>query len=174
MLSMLTGWLFHFTCHQNPELLVHLNGYTLPFCYRCGGIYLGVALSSPFIGILQKLSWRWLLGLGLILITTVEWFLANSGFTASNMLSRSLTGFVGGMGLVVMLSQYIRRLSLWMVLPLLGGISLWLITGPVQGVEAATTLAFLVFWTVALFQFVRHLSANIKKGIIHEKINASA
>ena len=35
-----------FICHQIPERSFHLNGFQLPVCARCFGLYVGAALGS--------------------------------------------------------------------------------------------------------------------------------
>jgi len=170
-LDLIAEWLFHFTCHQDPDLLVNSWGLSLPFCYRCGGIYLGIALALPSLTLIRNLPGRWYLGLGLITITLCEWLLANLGQTSSTFMTRAFTGLITGVGLVLMLSVYVDSLKINLLNPLLLILLIilfvWLFNSLAAAVELTVTLSFLLFWVMVLSIFGQKLSTIVKREFLH-------
>lgn len=75
-------FLFSFLCHQHAARSFKMDGYLLPVCQRCAGIYLGIGLSFVFL-ILTKYHKRGfppkavlafnLLGLCMMPISGLHW-----------------------------------------------------------------------------------------------------
>jgi uncharacterized membrane protein len=38
--------IFHYLCHQDAARSFVISGHTLPFCHRCTGLYIGLALAA--------------------------------------------------------------------------------------------------------------------------------
>lgn len=170
----ISDYLFSFFCHQQTDLLIHINGEILPMCYRCGGIYTGIALSLPFLPLVGKLPNRWYLGLALILTLLVEWTLANIGITNSSQLSRSITGFTGGLGLCFMLSHYFHTFNY----PYYTTILITIIVLPALSlattIELTITLTFLHFWSRTLQRIIYGFLSKYQKGEHYGKLSKYA
>ncbi len=106
LLHSFTEYLFSIFCHQNPHLLLHISGESLPICMRCGCIYLGVFITCAIASLFRRLSIPWSVGIVLVSILFVEWLTANIGIRASSEISRILSGIVGGAGGVIILLHY--------------------------------------------------------------------
>ncbi len=90
-------------CHQDPARSAWLFGAPLAVCWRCLGVYAGVALAAlawerRWFG--DGRAWPALLGLA-----ALDWALTRAGATADAGVERLATGVVGGVGLALALSR---------------------------------------------------------------------
>jgi len=116
--------LFFSVCHRIPERSIHFHGRPL-ICYRCAGTYLGFAIPViyQFIGIITGLQllvgplrpWfmqvtgnNILVQLAILVILHLPMAIdgiyqaKNNGYTSNNPL-RFLTGFIAGIGQIILL-----------------------------------------------------------------------
>lgn len=99
-----------YICHRIPERSFHIKGYQFPVCARCTGFYSGLAvylILNRFYTHPYDLN---MLFISMILMIPV----AADGLTqyfgpreSTNNL-RFLTGFIGGVGLIIFLKIIIR------------------------------------------------------------------
>tara|TARA_B100000809_G_scaffold223104_1_gene232473 strand:- start:1089 stop:1622 length:534 start_codon:yes stop_codon:yes gene_type:complete len=158
--------LFSLFCHQQGDLLMQIYGYALPICFRCGFIYIGI-FTTFFVSIIyrKKLS-LWSIGMFLISILFFEWFSSNIGLYQSTVLSRSISGFIGGVGGVLVLYHYGWKVNdIQMVLSVLILILTLLILSFQTAIITLILLSFLIFWTGAI-QVIRKIVLSFKtKGV---------
>jgi len=106
-------------CHQDPFIVLVVQGHPLPLCPRCTGMHTGffifilsmclisdefrlkLARINPFVVLL------------LISVTGIEWILANYHLFSSSTVSRLLTGFCTGTGIGLLLIIYQARQSIY-------------------------------------------------------------
>lgn len=143
--------LFSLFCHQQSNLLMHINGSILPICFRCGFIYIGI-FTTFFVSIFygKKVS-IWSVGISFISILFFEWFSSNIGLHESSILSRSISGFIGGVGGVLVLYHYgWKANAMQMALSVLILVLTLLIISFQTAVLTLIFLSFLIFWTGAI------------------------
>jgi len=110
--------LFSLICHQIPERSFFLNGYQLPVCARCIGIYFGIFAGSILYPIFKKLNneklpdWRILIPFLSVLI--IDGLMQTLHLYKTSNEARFLVGYVS----VLPLAFYI--------LPLLNGLQKYL------------------------------------------------
>jgi uncharacterized membrane protein len=90
-------------CHQIPERSFSLFGYPLAICERCFAIYLAFMLYTwlyPFLRV-DKLVRGKSLFIPAVLLTFLflDWLLDAVGLVSNSLLSRTLSGFSGGLGI---------------------------------------------------------------------------
>lgn len=170
----ISDYLFSFLCHQQQDLLAILQGHVFPFCYRCAGIYLGIALTLTFMNSISNLHLPWSIGFSLVIIMLAEWIFANSGIIASTALSRSLTGLFAGIGVCIMLSGYLNRFRIF---PFIIGILILFFT-PLYPfavvIELVIALTLLLFWSKVLQSFICTISRITQKGEHYAKLSKTS
>ena len=105
-------------CHQDPSIILYVQGHSMPLCPRCTGMHIGFFLGIVSIWLFRDSVWQRLARINTIMvfipvsIMGMEWFLSNCNLISSNTTSRLLTGFLGGLGICVFLIIYQNRHSL--------------------------------------------------------------
>ena len=96
-------------CHQLPERSFFINGYQLPFCARCTGIFCGFILAIIFLllGLNIPLGICLLMPMPLIIDGTVQLFFSK----LSNNIRRFITGVLFGVAVIYLLSHTIRTIK---------------------------------------------------------------
>ena len=161
--------IFSLFCHQQSDLLMQINGYALPICFRCGFIYIGIFITFFVSIIYRKKLPSWSVGMFFISILFFEWFSSNIGLHQSSVLSRSISGFIGGVGGVLVLYNYGWKVNdIQMVLSVLILILTLLIFSFQTAILTLILLSFLIFWTGAI-QVIHKIVFSFKtKGVPYE------
>lgn len=99
-------------CHRIPERSFHYKNHQFPVCARCTGFYTGLAvflIYNYFYSINYTLT---LLIISIILLipAAVDGFTQLLGLRESNNNLRFVTGFIGGIGLIIIMKMSIRFL----------------------------------------------------------------
>lgn len=115
ILERITATVFGFLCHQDPGILMTVDGKEILLCPRCMGLHLG--FSSSFILMALTISSRVkIIGRGAQLVfamaiasMAIDWGLGGRfGLYAPTHLSRLATGLVTGSALGVLVISYRR------------------------------------------------------------------
>lgn len=161
--------LFSFICHQQNDLLMQINGHALPLCFRCGFIYIGI-FSALFITVIyRKILPSWSVGLFLISILFFEWLGSNLGIYSSSVFSRSISGFIGGVGGVLVLYHYEWRVNdKQMILSFIMLFSAQFLFSFQTAILLLILLTFVIFWTGAIRVITKIILSNKTKGITYE------
>lgn len=96
-------------CHRIPERTFSYRGHYFPVCARCTGFYLGLAvflIYSCFFEITYTLN-LFIISVILLIPTSVDGFSQYLGYRESNNILRVTTGFIGGIGLIIILKMII-------------------------------------------------------------------
>jgi uncharacterized membrane protein len=112
--------LFGCFCHQDPSILLTVDGQLVQFCPRCMGLHLGFvaafAISSVWFRrglVLSRMGTRLPLVLAIASLA-FDWGVGGRlGLYAPTAYSRLLTGLACGSALAVLLAAY--RVSLWTI-----------------------------------------------------------
>lgn len=99
-----------YICHRIPERSFFIRGHQFPVCARCTGFY---------IGLITYLVWNFIYGhpynLNLIIVSViliipvaVDGFTQYLGFRESTNTLRFITGFLGGIALILILKIVFR------------------------------------------------------------------
>jgi len=89
-------------CHQIESRSFHLAGYPLSVCERCFSIYTAVTLTIWLFPLIrrQMRERTVLIAAALLCIPmTLDWALDYTGLLSNSTASRSVTGFLGGIGI---------------------------------------------------------------------------
>ncbi len=88
-------------CHQLPTRCYPLGGERMPACARCVGVWSGflLAAAAALRGFEQHRLWRLTVGLGLAVVLFVSWLLGILMLPAHWHFERTVSGFLGGIGL---------------------------------------------------------------------------
>lgn len=104
-------------CHQIPERSPHYDGQTFPLCYRCAGLYLGMASTYFWLGV--RGGWRRrlptnamaaLLGAAMLPLLIDGWGNLLGWWTTAGPI-RTLTGLTTGLVLPLFLVPLIQLLD---------------------------------------------------------------
>ncbi len=102
-------------CHRIPERTFSYKGHYFPVCARCTGFYTGLAAY-----LIYKLFYTHpydinMLVLSIILLipTAVDGFSQLFGLRESNNTLRFITGFIGGIGLIIFMQIIIKWMIVW-------------------------------------------------------------
>ena len=93
-----------FICHQDPSLVLIVQEHSMPLCPRCIGMHGGFFLTIAIL-FLKKSARHLLLSINPIVILLpvaamgIEWLLSNLHIYNSSLISRLLSGFIGGMSI---------------------------------------------------------------------------
>jgi uncharacterized membrane protein len=160
-------WIFSYFCHQDPNHLINITGQTLPVCSRCGFIYIGIFTSYLVLFVYRKNRFLWQLGALFVAFLLCEWVISNIGLHPSSTLSRSLSGFTGGVGVTLILSSYKRFAWNWFLALLIIILIFSLIIFSSQTLIINLILfTFFIFWTHA-FMVIYQIITKIK-GVSYE------
>ena len=163
--------IFSLFCHQQSDLLMQINGYALPICFRCGFIYIGIFITFFVSIIYRKKLPSWSVGMFFISILFFEWFSSNIGLHQSSVLSRSISGFIGGVVGVLILYYYGWKVNdIQMVLSVLILILTLLIFSFQTAIVTLILLSFLIFWKGAI-QVIYKIVLSFKTKEVTYEIN---
>lgn len=104
-------------CHQEPSILVKIDGRLIPLCPRCIGLHVGVTLGS--IVMMHKTRTRMVIlrkGMFAVLVLAVagmigHWFTGKLDLVGMDSFSRLVTGVVCGSSLSVLFTKYKNELT---------------------------------------------------------------
>lgn len=95
-------------CHQKPERSFYVNGYQMPVCSRCIGVYIGYLLG---ILLYTKFGFSKLKEFGFVglVVMFMDWWLQQMKVWESTNVRRLFTGIYGGIGFIIF---YIKGIAL--------------------------------------------------------------
>ena len=99
-------------CHRKPERRFFIKGHQFPVCARCTGFYTGLVVFLIY-NFFYKTGYSLnLLIISIILLipAAIDGFTQFLGLRESNNTLRFITGFIGGIGLIIFLKIVIRWL----------------------------------------------------------------
>ena len=99
-----------YICHRIPERSFFIKGHQFPVCARCTGFYTGLAvflIYNYIYGIDYSLS-LFVLSIILLIPAAVDGFTQLFELRESNNNLRFVTGFIGGIGLIIFLKIIIQ------------------------------------------------------------------
>jgi len=99
-----------FGCHQIPERCFYFKGQPMPFCSRCFGCSIGhiIAFILFITGYLPSI----LIAIILIIPMGIDWSIQKFLGIMSNNYRRLITGFLGGLGIGIIIWIFISFLFL--------------------------------------------------------------
>ena len=99
-----------YLCHRMPERSVFIKGHQFPVCARCTGFYTGLMVYLT-VNLFYKHPYDWnMLFISMVLMVPVaiDGFTQYFGPRESTNTLRFITGFIGGIGLIIFLKIIIR------------------------------------------------------------------
>jgi uncharacterized membrane protein len=99
-----------FICHRKPERSFFIRGHQFPVCARCTGFYAGLAVYliwSCFNSLTYDIN-TLIISIILMVPVSIDGFTQYFGSRESTNPIRFITGFIGGIGLIVFLKIVIR------------------------------------------------------------------
>lgn len=99
-----------YICHRKPERSFFFRGHQFPVCARCTGFYTGLAvylIANLFYKHPYDLK-MFFLSMLLMVPTTIDGLTQYFGPRESTNTLRFITGFIGGIGLIIFLKIIIR------------------------------------------------------------------
>lgn len=99
-----------YICHRIPERSFFIKGHQFPVCARCTGFYTGLIVYLVFNHFYEHAYNINTLMISIILMipTAVDGFTQYFGPRESTNNLRFITGFIGGLGLIIFLKIIIR------------------------------------------------------------------
>ena len=103
-------------CHRRPERSFFIHGHQFPVCSRCTGFYITIiaytiyAYYTPIVYTPQYV----LLGVILLLPAVVDGVTQAFNLRESNNTLRFVTGFIGGIGLMIII-KYLKLVLLSLI-----------------------------------------------------------
>ena len=99
-----------YICHRKPERSFHIKGRQFPVCARCTGFYTGLLVYLIFnIFIKHEYNFEMLIVSCLLMVpTAADGLTQYFGPRESRNDIRFITGFIGGVGLIIFLKIIIR------------------------------------------------------------------
>ncbi len=99
-----------YICHRKPERSFHINSHQFPVCARCTGFYTGLIVYLICNSIYTHNYDLNMLMLSMVLMipVAVDGFTQYFGLRESTNNLRFITGFIGGIGLIISLKIIIR------------------------------------------------------------------
>ena len=97
-------------CHRMPERSFHYKNHQFPVCARCTGFYTGLfifLIYNYFYPIDYNLNML-ILSVILLIPTTIDGFTQLFKLRESNNTLRVVTGFIGGIGLIIFMKITVR------------------------------------------------------------------
>ena len=97
-------------CHRKPERSFFIKGHQFPVCARCTGFYTGllIFLLYTFFSTIEYTSTLLILSIILLIPVSIDGFTQFFGLRQSNNTLRFITGFIGGIGLIIFLKIVIK------------------------------------------------------------------
>ncbi len=97
-------------CHRKPERSFFIKGHQFPVCARCTGFYAGllIFLLYTFFSTIEYTSTLLILSIILLIPVSIDGFTQFFGLRQSNNTLRFITGFIGGIGLIIFLKIVIK------------------------------------------------------------------
>ena len=99
-----------YICHRIPERSFHIKNHQFPVCARCTGFYSGLAIYL-IVNFFYKHSYdlnMLLISMILMIPTTIDGVTQYFGPRESTNTLRFITGFIGGIGLIIFIKIIIR------------------------------------------------------------------
>ena len=99
-----------YICHRKPERSFHIKNHQFPVCARCTGFYSGLAvylILNFFFKHPYDLNML-IISIILLIPTTIDGTTQYLGSRESINSLRFITGFIGGIGLIIFLKIIIR------------------------------------------------------------------
>lgn len=99
-----------YICHRKPERSFFIKGHQFPVCARCTGFYTGLLVYLIF-NFFYKHAYdinMLLISMALMIPVAVDGFSQYFGPRESTNNLRFITGFIGGIGLIIFLKIIIR------------------------------------------------------------------
>ncbi|MFQ6673458.1 MAG: DUF2085 domain-containing protein [Fidelibacterota bacterium] len=146
----IAGRIFSVFCHQQPGLLLEIQGVELPVGIRCGLLYVGI-FSGYLVSAFNEgrtLPWRW--GLVLVSVMGTEWLVSNVSLHASTGFTRGVTGFLGGLGAAAMMGHYRRNADDWRLFLAVVICSIAATVSIPSGLLVMILVTWMIFWTDVL------------------------
>lgn len=99
-----------YICHRKPERSFHIHGHQFPVCARCTGFYTGLLVYLIYTLIYKHGYDLNMLIISIILMipVAIDGFTQYFGIRESTNNLRFITGFIGGIGLIIFLKIIIR------------------------------------------------------------------
>ena len=99
-------------CHRIPERSFFIKGHQFPVCARCTGFYTGLAffLLYTFFSTIEYNINLLILSIILLIPVSIDGFTQLFDLRKSNNTLRFITGFIGGIGLIIFLKIVIKWL----------------------------------------------------------------
>lgn len=101
-----------YMCHRRPDRTFSYNGHYFPVCARCTGFYTGLFIFEIYT-LLNNVNISFLLfllSLVLILPAFIDGFTQFLGLRESFNSLRFVSGFIGGIGLIIALTYFFKTL----------------------------------------------------------------
>ena len=95
-----------YMCHRHPDRTFSYNGHYFPVCARCTGFYTGLFIFEIYTLFNNVI----LLSLVLILPAFIDGFTQFLGLRESFNSLRFVSGFIGGIGLIIALTYIFKTL----------------------------------------------------------------
>ncbi len=108
VLERLSTQVFGLMCHQDPSLLLHIEGQAFPLCPRCVGLQIGFFVTCAALWlIIRREPIRLSSTAKLILVfalgaLAVDWGLGQLGILDPTLVTRLVTGLLGGSALAIL------------------------------------------------------------------------
>ena len=99
-----------YICHRIPERSFFIKGHQFPVCARCTGFYTGLAVFliwNYFFKINPDVN-TLIISIILMIPVAIDGFTQYFGSRESTNTLRFITGFIGGIGLIIFLKIVIR------------------------------------------------------------------
>lgn len=99
-----------YICHRIPERSFFIKGHQFPVCARCTGFYTGLAVFliwNYFFKINPDVN-TLIISIILMIPVSIDGFTQYFGSRESTNTLRFITGFIGGIGLIIFLKIVIR------------------------------------------------------------------
>ncbi len=100
-------------CHRIPERSFHYKNHQFPVCARCTGFYTGLAvflIYNYFFSITYTIE-LFIISAALLIPAAVDGFTQFFGLRESNNNLRFVTGFIGGIGLIIVIKSLFKILG---------------------------------------------------------------
>lgn len=99
-----------FLCHRIPERSFHYKNHQFPVCARCTGFYTGLIvflIYNNFYPVNYTLN-LFIMSVILLIPAGIDGFTQLMGLRKSNNNLRFITGFIGGIGLIIFMKIAVR------------------------------------------------------------------
>lgn len=97
-------------CHRRPDRSFHYKNHQFPVCARCTGFYTGLAvfiIYNYLFNVEYNLN-LFIISIILLIPVSIDGFTQLAGLRESNNNLRFITGFIGGIGLIIFMKILIN------------------------------------------------------------------